>query len=89
VDDGKDRITLSVKDDGPGIAPEYHERVFRLFHTLRPRDEVEGSGMGLAIVKKLVEAHGGEIRLHSDVGQGANFQFTWPKQWPKAQDGRR
>jgi len=68
----------TVADDGPGIPPQFHERIFGLFQTLRPRDEVEGSGMGLALVRKQVELYGGEIVVHSDGGRGAAFEFTWP-----------
>ncbi|HEX8385350.1 MAG TPA: PAS domain S-box protein [Rubricoccaceae bacterium] len=69
---------FTVADDGPGIAPEYHERAFELFQTLRPRDEVEGSGMGLAVVKKTTESLGGTVRVESTPGAGAAFTFTWP-----------
>lgn len=69
---------FSVTDNGPGIAPEYHERIFELFQTLRPRDEVEGAGMGLALVKKVVEHAGGEVRVDSRLGAGATFSFSWP-----------
>jgi PAS domain S-box-containing protein len=72
-------IEFTVKDDGPGIPEIFHERVFMIFQTLRPRDQVEGSGMGLAIVKKTVESCGGKISLISSEGQGAAFCFTWPK----------
>ena len=72
-------VLFSVTDDGPGISPEFHERIFQLFQTLKPRDVVEGSGMGLAIVKKLVEYRGGRIEVESRPGQGATFRFTWPK----------
>jgi len=75
-----DFIEFTISDNGPGIAPQYHERIFGMFQTLRPRDEVEGSGMGLAIVKKAVEYHGGLIRVESAVGAGTTFRFTWPKQ---------
>lgn len=71
-------VQFTVADDGPGIAPAYHERIFRLFQTLRPRDEVEGSGMGLAYVKKAVETMGGTVRVESEPGRGAAFRFTWP-----------
>lgn len=74
-----DRVEFSVVDDGPGIAPHFHERIFELFQTLQPRDQVEGSGMGLAIVKKTVESMGGSIRVDSTAGEGAIFRFTWPK----------
>lgn len=67
-----------VTDDGPGISPEYQERVYIMFQTLRPRDEVEGSGMGLALVKKIVEAYGGYTRITSDGKRGCAITFTWP-----------
>ncbi len=67
-----------VTDDGPGIPPKYHERVFEMFQTLRPRDEVEGSGMGLALVKKIVETYGGTITIASDGVRGCSMRFTWP-----------
>ena len=73
-------VEFSVRDDGPGIAPQYHERAFAIFQTLAPRDRVEGSGLGLSLVKKIVESEGGAISLESDEGQGATFRFTWPKQ---------
>lgn len=71
-------IEFSVADDGPGIAPKYHKQIFQMFHTLRPRDEVEGTGMGLALVRRLVEKAGGEVTLESEEGKGATFRFTWP-----------
>jgi signal transduction histidine kinase len=71
---------FSVQDDGPGIAPEYHERIFIIFQTLVERDALESTGVGLAIVKKIVERQGGRIWVESDEGQGATFYFTWPKQ---------
>ncbi len=79
VQDLGEFFEFSVSDDGPGIAPEYHERIFQLFQTLKPRDQVEGSGMGLAIVKKIVESRTGRITVTSTPGQGATFRFTWPK----------
>ena len=75
---------VRVRDDGPGIAPEFHQRVFRMFQTLRPRDEVEGSGAGLAIVKKTVETFGGQVRVESD-GRGARMVFTWPLSWARTE----
>ena len=79
-----DFYLFSVADDGPGIAPEYHERVFVIFQTLTERDTLESTGVGLAIVKKIVERQGGHISLKSAEGQGADFTFTWPKRPPSA-----
>lgn len=72
-----DVFAFTVEDDGPGIEPAFHERVFMMFETLRPRDQIEGSGMGLAIIRKLVETYGGRIQLKSALGQGSSFTFTW------------
>ena len=68
-----------MADDGPGISPEYHQRIFGVFQTLASRDKVESTGIGLSIVKKLVEHQGGEISLESEPGKGSMFTFTWPK----------
>lgn len=70
---------LSVTDNGPGIAPQFHERIFRIFQTLASRDRVEGTGIGLAITKKLVDDRGGRVWVESEPGEGAKFCFTWPK----------
>jgi signal transduction histidine kinase len=72
-------VEFSVTDDGPGIDEAFHERIFQIFQTLRPKDETGGSGLGLAIVKKAVEGQGGTISVISSEGQGATFRFTWPK----------
>jgi signal transduction histidine kinase len=72
-------VEFAVTDDGPGIAPEYHRRIFEIFQTLAPRDQVEGSGIGLAIVKKSVESRGGKIWVESAQGEGTAFHFTWPQ----------
>jgi signal transduction histidine kinase len=69
-----------VRDDGPGIGAQFHEQIFEMFRTLRPRDQVEGSGMGLAMVRKHIEIRGGTLRLESAPGHGSTFRFTWPKQ---------
>ncbi|MGV3582484.1 MAG: sensor histidine kinase [Methylophilus sp.] len=74
----KNYYEFSVTDDGPGIPPEYQERVYIMFQTLRPRDEVEGSGMGLALVKKIVETYGGTTSIVSDGIRGTTIRFTWP-----------
>lgn len=72
-------VEFVVRDDGPGVDPKFHEKVFQIFQTLQRRDELDTSGMGLAIVKKSVEKYGGRITLASEVGKGAAFTFTWPK----------
>lgn len=72
-------VEFAVADNGPGIDPVFHDRIFDIFQTLRPRDQVEGSGMGLTIVKKLVETRGGSIWVESDLGQGTTIHFTWPR----------
>jgi PAS domain S-box-containing protein len=69
---------FTVADDGPGISLEHTERVFAMFQTLRSRDLVEGSGMGLAIVKKTIETLGGSIYLDVNIPRGAAFRFSWP-----------
>jgi signal transduction histidine kinase len=72
-----------VADNGPGIEAEYHEKIWGIFQTLAPRDEVEGTGIGLSIVKKVVERRGGCARLESHPGQGSTFSFLWPKRLPR------
>lgn len=68
-----------VKDDGPGIAPQYHEKVFQIFNTLGVNSKKSSTGIGLAIVKKIVNEFEGEIFVESDVGKGASFKFTHRK----------
>jgi len=70
---------FSVFDDGKGIASEHHDRIFAIFHTLEPSETKENTGIGLAIVKKLIDSQGGTIEVESQVGQGTTFRFTWPK----------
>jgi len=68
---------FQVCDDGPGISPPFHDQVFKMFRRLEGHAEVEGTGIGLALVKRIVEHHGGEVRLDSK-GRGTTFSFTWP-----------
>jgi two-component system sensor kinase FixL len=79
VEEDDQQYAFAVKDDGPGIPAQFHDQIFKMFQTLKPRDQVEGSGMGLAMVRKHVEFFGGVIQLESAEGQGSIFRFTWPK----------
>ncbi len=67
-----------VRDDGPGIAPEYHDRIFKIFQTLERRDEVESTGVGLSIVQKIVSQANGHAWVESDGVRGTTFFFSWP-----------
>ncbi len=73
-----------VSDNGPGIEEKYFERIFKIFQTLAPKDECDSTGVGLTIVKKIIELYGGKVWVESVVGQGTTFLFTWPKQDPTA-----
>jgi PAS domain S-box-containing protein len=79
-----DLFEFAVADDGPGIDPRYHERIFGVFQTLNRRDKVEGTGIGLALVRKVVLAKGGTVRVDSLPDRGATFRFTWPRVDPTA-----
>ena len=81
--DNADDHEFLIRDDGPGIPDEYQKYVFQLFKKLKPRDKIKGSGIGLAIVKKMVESVGGKIWLEpSKPDAGASFHFTVPKILP-------
>ncbi|MDT8406517.1 MAG: AAA family ATPase [Methylococcales bacterium] len=69
----------SIKDNGPGIAPGYQEKIFQLFQTLSPKDQSDSTGIGLSLIEKIVTHWGGEIRLESTPGEGCKFMFTLPK----------
>ena len=82
-EEAENHYLFSVADDGAGIPPEYADRVFQMFQTLKPRDEVEGSGMGLAIVNRIVEWQGGRVWFEPGPdGCGTVFSFQWQKSEP-------
>lgn len=85
--DAGDFWQLSVADNGPGIDPRHHERVFQLFQVLTPRDQKESTGVGLALVKKIVELYGGRVWIDSRSGEGSTFFFTLPKAAPATREG--
>jgi signal transduction histidine kinase len=75
----QDRFHFFVEDNGPGIASAYHERIFIIFQTLQERDAFESTGVGLAIVKKILDDRNLKITLDSEPGRGSTFSFEWPK----------
>jgi two-component system sensor kinase FixL len=77
---------FSVVDNGPGIQQKYFEKIFKIFQTLSPRNGIESTGIGLSIVKKLVELNNGRVWVESEVGHGSTFFFTLSKQSSEAVD---
>lgn len=74
-----DSFEFIVGDNGPGIDPQYHEKVFVIFQTLQSRDTYESTGVGLAIVKKIIEDQNADIRIESELGKGTKFIVKWPR----------
>ncbi len=79
VEESGDFYRFTVADDGPGISPKYHKKIFEIFQTLAARDKVESTGVDLSLVKKIIHEQGGAISIESDEGRGAAFHFTWPR----------
>lgn len=77
--DESDYYLFSVADNGQGIDPKFHDKIFTIFQTLQSRDKFESTGVGLAIVKKIIEDMGGRIWVESEKDKGAKFYFTWQK----------
>lgn len=70
---------FGVHDNGPGIDEKYHDKIFQIFETLEKKDKIESTGIGLTIVKKIIKANNGKVRLESKLGKGSSFYFTLPK----------
>jgi PAS domain S-box-containing protein len=85
VEEADDWI-FSITDNGPGIEERYFEQIFSMFQTLSTRDEFESSGIGLTVVKKIIEMYGGTIWVTSQVGQGSTFSYKLPKQLGKIEE---
>ncbi len=80
VTESDDYFEFSIKDDGPGVNPNNFDRMTNIFSTLQSKDDVEGSGMGLAIIKKIINKFHGTLRFSSEEGMGLTVTFTWPKE---------
>jgi PAS domain S-box-containing protein len=81
-----ERLRFTVSDDGPGVPEAYRETIFTMFRMLRPRDAMEGSGMGLALVRKLLASGGGRCGVEPAPGRGSVFWFDWPLEPPADDD---
>jgi signal transduction histidine kinase len=77
--DGGSFWEFRVADNGPGIEERHFERIFKIFQTLAPKDKTDSTGVGLALVNRIVERAGGRVWVQSRLGEGSTFCFTWPK----------
>ncbi len=78
-EDRGERFLFTVEDDGPGIDPEFAERIFKALQTVGPRSNSETGGMGLAIIRRIVNTYGGSVRVAQESGRGARFLLEWPR----------
>jgi PAS domain S-box-containing protein len=78
---------FNISDNGPGIDEKYFKKIFQIFQTLNPRDEIESTGTGLTLAKKIIETNGGNIWIESEVGKGSSFHFTLPQNLNVPQGG--
>jgi signal transduction histidine kinase len=75
----EDYYEFSISDNGPGIPEALRNKALTMFQTLKPRDEVDGTGLGLPLIKKIIESYHGTLEIAPDIGKGCRFKFTWPK----------
>lgn len=80
VSESLNEYQFVIEDNGPGIDPRYHDKIFVIFQTLQARDTFESTGVGLAIVKKIIDEVGGNIWIESEIGKFTKFIFKWPKE---------